>query len=526
MSRVETLEILGDLIDDLDALPRSEPGSPLRSADWNVLLGAMTSLAKLVSAREESLGEQLEEGFAAAKHDHRGEANLGWFEPDTRALLEAATGGSAEQRLGQQKTARALDEIRADMQDLRKEFEALRLSLDQLRDADFARERAIGRVANDVESLRGLEDGVSNLSARLGGIDGDIADVIAFRDSLGGDGDTVDVRGLANRVGELEGLRENLLTADGEVVRIREIESWLTRLDQDITPRDEIDALVVARVNDAGVFEDAGFLDDLSARVSTGLDPRIAAVEAGIEGVRGDLDGVTESLGPIDDRLGALDAGLAGQGARLDGLETLPARLDRAEARLGQAETGIETNTAGIAQIDRLSADLSALGVRVDGFATTTTLAQRNAAELRNVAARTSTLETTTAGLDVLGQRVTRIEGQVGMIDGLDARIGTLEQTTTTLDRRLDLAEAELGTLELTTERLTVLERQTSGFAEWQRSTDRRIEQLSVGGDTRLAERVSVLEEGMADNRVRLTSLSRTLNLSGGGIVTPLEPIR
>ena len=54
---MESLAILGEIIDRLGPLGGVERGTPLRSDDWNVMVDALTSVAKLAVSREETLNE-------------------------------------------------------------------------------------------------------------------------------------------------------------------------------------------------------------------------------------------------------------------------------------------------------------------------------------------------------------------------------------------------------------------------------------------------------------------------------------
>ena len=530
MSRTETLAILGGIVDQLGPLGGVEPGTPLRSADWNVMVEALTSLAKLVASREETLEDQLEEGYAPAGHGHRGEATLSWFEPGTRQLLEAATGGSADQRIAQKKIEKEIGGLRTDIKSLRADLEGLRAEIDGLRDADFARARGQAKIENDVMALRGLEDGVGELSTRLNGLDDSITTVLSFRDQVqDGSGNLIDFAALQTQVTDLEALRTNLVTANGELVRIREIESAIARLEQDVTGRDEIDAMIVTRVSDAGFFDDAGLLDQISGQVEVTLEPRFAAAETGITGLRDDLTALDAQIAPLGTRIDGTENRLAGIDTRLDGHDTLAPRLDRAEARLTTAETGLADVTTDVARIDGLEVSVGALGTRVDGLNATVALAATNAAAISTLTARTSTLETTTAALSDTTTRLSALETRVTAIDGIELRLTAVEAGQSDFGTRLDLAEAELTVLDGTTDRLAKLETRTDTVEQRQTSADTRINQLETGASSAFNERLTVLEERVADHGASIIDLNkaRTRVLTPTGGLTPIlrDPI-
>lgn len=533
MSRAQTLEILSGIIDRLEPVGDVGRGAPLRASDWNLMVDAVTSLARLVASREETLADQLEEGFAPAGHDHRGEATMDWFEADTRRLLEAAASGSADTRTGQQKIEKELASLNGTIREMRSETDALRLSLDQFRDADFARERSLGRIANDVESLGRISNSVDNLSARVTDLDEDIATVIDFRDQLNdSDGNQIDIGALQGRVSELEEIRGNLITADGELVRIREFESSIARLEQDQVNRDEIDALIVQRVNDGEIFENDGFLDEIAERVEATFDPRFGAVESILEARGREIDGLSGTIGPVTESVERLDVLTAQHSEQLIGLGSLDERIGSNAERIAALERSRDTIDPRLAATETLANRNS---VRLDGFSATTVQSERNTADLREVSARADALSRSVLVLPDLTRRVTRLEQNGDSISPvvLD-RLAPLEQADGALDTRIGVAEAELAAMDDAVGRLRTLERMDAEFNEWRSGVDRRIATLGTGGDTSesMDRRLAKLEENIADQRATLARLGeemermsqavrerRLSDARGGGII-------
>ena len=505
MSRTETLTLLGEIVDQLSPIGGVARGTPLRSDDWNVMVDAMTRLARLIAAREQSLGNQLEEGFAPAKHAHMGEATLSWFEPETRKLLEGAANGAADTRIGQQRIDTELGALRSDIRALRNEMEGLRRSVDQLRDADFAREKSQGRLANDVQALRGIERGVDTLTVRLGGLDGSVAAVLAFRDQLRDpDGNVVDFRKLEGRVAGLEEIGEHLRTANGEIVRIREVESAIARLESGAIRRDEVDRVISDKVSAGGFLDDPALLDRVSERVRDGLEPRFERLDRAHTGLREDLGALDARVSPLTARLDAVDTRLSRQDTRIEGLDTLAPRLTQAEERLKGAEAGIAATQGTTDRVSALERSVDTLGTRVSGIEPTVARVTANASAIASLGTRTAALESATADLGSLRTRLQGAERGLQRIDALTLRVSRVETDLRGVATRVELAEAELKNLDGIGTRIDRLERSSAGFDEWRLATDRRLTQIGTGSSSGLVARVSALEERVADQNASI----------------------
>ena len=305
----------------------------------------------------------------------------------------------------------------------------------------------------------------------------------------------------------LEDLRENLLTANGEVVRIREIESAIARLEQGSIGRDQVDRLIIDRISSAGFLEDPGLQEQISARVEETLEPRFTAAEGDIAGLRGEIAALDASVEPLTVRLGGVDDLLSNHATRLDGLDSQVRRIDRNETRLAAAEAGLTDISAATGRIDGLDRSIEDLGARIEGLDSTVTLASTNATQIGALTNRTVALESATADLGTLRGRVSTLETRTAAIDGMSTRLVNVESQIGDLGTRVEVSEAELASLEGTSARLDEIGNRTSGLEEWRVGADRRIAQLSVGTGGAMERRVSILEERVADHGVSITRL-------------------
>ena len=246
MSRAESLELLNSLITGLAPLGDMTPGRPLRATEWNDLVGAIRTMANLAVARERTTDDYLDDRYAPIDHQHLGQIGLEWFEPSTRALLEQNVNGAVEQKADLKAARDEIAQLRTAFDDLRRQVATLRGDQDGLRDSDTARIKDIDRVAVRVESLRNVEGRVSGLDQRLGSMSTDLQAALAFRNELRDPaGNAIDVRGMGERIASLEGIRDNLRTASGELVQIRELESAVARLEERNLERADLDEAVL-----------------------------------------------------------------------------------------------------------------------------------------------------------------------------------------------------------------------------------------------------------------------------------------
>ena len=508
MARTETLELLAKVIDNLDGLDDTARGDPIRSGDWNTVVDAITTLAKLVSSREDTLNDQLEAGFAPLGHTHRGEVSLSWFDPATRKLLEGATTGTADFRLSFTKIERQVSGLNDAVKELRGEVDDLRASIEGVKDADFARARSVSKLSLDIETLRDLELGVDGLSERLTGLDGSISTVLEFRDALEDQAGTVEIGSLQERIFELEDLRGNLVLADGKLVEMRSIEAQLARLETAAVSRDEIDGLIVERVNDGSIFDDASFLAGVSAQVEETLDPRFAALEADGKARDDTIIGLANALEPVEDRLEIAEKGLLDHGAQLEAIGPLAERVGKTEDTLGRLEGDLGSISPRLDEIDALGIGQKENTARLDGLTATVELAATNAVAIGALGSRADMLEASFGETAGLADRVKELEAQTASIEPLDGRMKEVEAQAADHADRLELTEAELGTLAKTNDRLDAIEKDTESLNAWRTNTNQRLDDLASGRGGALESRVVVLEGSMAEQHATLKQLN------------------
>ena len=515
MSRVESLELLGSVIDDLEPIGQMTAGNPLRAADWNAMVGTVRNLARLIVSREKTTDALLNERYATHDHNHSGQMTLAWFEPGARTLLDEAMTGAVEQRAAVSELRKEMVALRQEMTTLKSQVENVRIQFDGLRDEDSSRQREMNQLSVRVEGLVDVEDNLAELSTRFTDIGANVGEALAFREQLVDEnGNPVDVAGLNTRISDVENMRENLRTADGDLVNVREIESALTRLEENAINRNDVDDVILQRLREGGILDETGLVDSVTTRVNdnftvqfdtltstttslgsqiTGLDANIAEHATRLDGVEGDVSSSLTSLGTLT----GLPDQVASHGTRLSAMETRVQTNETALTELPTMRTRLSTVENQVSVIDGLTANIDGLTDRVD------------------------TVESNIGQIDILSSQVAGISNRVGTIEqtlpnitNLQQQVATNSTSIQTIGQRVNVNEAELDNLSGITSQVTSLAKTTQEIIGWRVTVDRRLDDLSVRSplnDT-LVNRVDVLESAVAENSTTVRQLDQSVS--------------
>ena len=475
MARTESLELLGEVVDQLGPLAQMSPGTPLRSAQWNVMVEAVRNLARLAASREETTSDALDESYARSNHEHLGQMGLTWFDPPTRDLLERGINGAIEQRTALQSVTAGITALRQSMEDLRRDFNDLRTQFDGLRDNDLARRNDTNRLGLRVEALRDVERKVNGFGSRMDSIATDLTAALDFRRQVvGAAGQPISIAELDQRVRGVETLRDNLLTANGQVVRIREIESTLARLESNSVGRDTLDEALTGHLRDGTLLDEAGLTKNLSDHIKGQLDGRFTTLEESNIRLAGDLNSTREALSQHGNAVTEVNSRLGQAEGRLGALAGLSAQFDGQTTRLATVEAGLQSRAT--------VSDLSTLRTQLQGVETTANRAAAFSQDISQLTSRLQGAETRLAGLDTVAGNLQRTEGRITAIEqdlpGLHASADLIGQHTDQLkglDFRLQASESQLDNLGALPGSMDRLQGQTKELSVWRTSVDQRL---------------------------------------------------
>jgi hypothetical protein len=521
----ETLDLLDAIVKGAEAASGKGAGQPLRAAEWNTLADAIARLARLAAAREKNEADTLAKTYARVDHEHLGQVGLTWLDPPTRALVEGRD-GAADVVARLNDLARDTKALRTDITALTGQVDRLRDGLRDATDAQLVRDRATEGLGKRLDGVIDLDRRVTTITDGLSKMGTDVRAALDFRNTLvDPSGAPLDLRALSGRVSDLETSRDRLRLADGEVVRIRDFESRVANLEGRIVDNAILDTRIGQRLGVLVDEPDNPLASRAAAAAAAALDPRIAAVEAGVQTSRGDIETLqaqrttdtaqiaglgtrldqqtarTDTLAASVTRLGALSArvanletGLSDAGTRITGLEALGGKVTTLQSRL-DGLWGLPDDTKALRR------DLDAQGVRLDGVA-------RSAATIEKLDSRLSAVEAATGGIGAFGNRLTVVEASLSALDG-----------------RVTVADAQINALSTVPNRVATLERNSADLVAWRRGVDERLSRLpdrALVDD--LTTRLTSVETLSAAQQTRISQISGVVDRIGRNVVRPVVP--
>ncbi|WP_428264582.1 hypothetical protein [Haliangium sp.] len=474
MSRNQTLELLTELIDTLTGMQDVEPGQPLRAANWNTLVEGVVTMARLVESRERTTSDALDKAFAPRDHLHTGKVDLTWFEPETRAMLEGRRIGPEVQN--------ALTEMRRELTGMRKQVDTLqdemdkvRLELYGLRDRDDARDKAVSRLDLRFESVRDLEERVTNVDQRFDLVGKRVDEALAFRDTLEG----VDLRSLQDRVEGVESLRDNLLTAAGQVVEIRDFEQRLTRLESDTVKAQDLDDELASRIEEGGFLDETELAASLTLQMDERYNPRFDELLASDQTLSQDLLRIDNDLSGQSELLASVNTRVTTLEPVLDVTNELNVRVEQLDGQVAELNDTVSVHDGALRDIGALEVRVAGLEDDVkalDGVTgSITELNQR----VSGVEERVAPMDQLTSTVSSLDERVKSVEGLRPRLDEIDQRVGDLERNRlSTLEERVVATEVQLDDLTTVKPTLDELSKSQKALEAWRLTTGTRIDTL------------------------------------------------
>jgi chromosome segregation ATPase len=525
MSRVESLELLSAVIDDLEPIGQMTAGNPLRAGDWNAMVSAVRNLARLIVSREKTTDALLNERYASRDHNHSGQMTLAWFEPGARTLLDEAMSGAVEQRAAVTELRKEMAALRLEMAALKSQLENVRIQFDGLRDEDASRQRELNTLSVRVESLIDVEDNLAELNTRFDDIGASLEEAIAFREQLVDEnGNPIDVAGFGTRINVLENMRNNLRTADGNIVNIREFESALTRLEENAINRNDVDDVILHRLREGEILDEAGLVDSVTTRVQDNFTARFDSLTDTTNTLASQLSGVDENIAAHDNRLDNVEAGVSSALTSVGTLTGLPDRVAAHSTRLSAVETRVQGNEAAIADLPSIRTRLSTVENRV-------TVIDDLSANINGLTDRVETVESNMGQIDILTSSVNGLTNRVGTIEQSMPNIANLQQQVSAnstdienLDQRVHTNETELDNLSGLSKQVASLTQTQRSIVDWRGTVDKRLDELASRSDVgaTLVNRVNVLESAVAENSTSV----RRLDQSVAGIDEDLTQLR
>jgi hypothetical protein len=485
MARSNTLEILSGIIDKLGPVSHMTSGMPIRADDWNAIVDSVRKLASLVSSREKTTSEFLDERFAPIDHQHPQQITLEWFEPSARKLLEDASQGAVDQRAAMVRIEADIKAIRADIDSLRAAVDMVRGELDGLRDSDFARTRAIDRLGTRVQTISSTADRFADISGRIDSMNSGLREALSFRDSLRDEtGAIVNPADLKKRIGSLESIRDNLILANGSVVRMKDIESAIARLEDGTIKQNDLDEAIARRLTDSSVLDTAG----ITATVKESLWGDVAKK---FEEEDAKTSTINESLSSLQGRMTAQETAALSLAGRmgiaensLQSMSTLSSAVQNHEKRFNDYETrlaGDENKLAAIKEIDTRVGNLEKNTRDIPAIASWTKSAEERLVTAEKQGSRIDTLD---ESMNSLTRRIDAVEKKIPVMDKMASDISILQAFENDSTRRFEVYDAGMLATNRLSNRVDAVERNSNTLLAWKDTTDSRIDQIVRKSET------------------------------------------
>jgi hypothetical protein len=520
----DTLALLDEIVKGAEAASGKGAGQPLRAAEWNALADAIARLARLAAAREKNETDALATTYARIDHQHLGAVGLTWFDAPTRALVEGR-GGAAD-------VAARLNDLARDTKGLRDDLAALTGQVDRLRDgvrgatdAQLARDRATQALGDRLDGVIDVDRRVTAIAEGLTKMGGQVQAALDFRNSLlDAAGAPLDLRALSGRVTDLETVRDRLRLADGEVARMRDFESRVAGLEARIVDDGVLDSRLGQRFT--ALVDDPGnpLTGRAAAAAAATLEPRIAAVEAGVETTRGGIGTLQAQRNADAAQIASLGTRLNTQTARTDSLASTVAGLGGLTGRVATLETGVVAATTRIAGLEGLRGDVTNLRTQIDGLPGLAGDTKALRSDVDAQRARLDNVERSTGAIAGLDSRLGKMEVASENVDALGNRMKVAESSLAALDARATVADSRIDALSTVPNRVATLERNSAEAAAWRRGVDERMSLLPERTAVEdLNRRLANVETSSATQESRLSQIAGQI---GGGRINTLEVIR
>ncbi len=549
MPTPQDLQRLRGLLNQLNAIGNVQRGELIRAEDWNMLVSAVTDVAQAVLAEDAA--------ETVPSHEHLDQVTSAWLSPQLRDVFERGplADPAAQQRLLEleqnlKRLAERIDESRSNVEEFRKR-------LTDVATRDLEREAAVTNVRRAVDGVIDPRPDLLNIRNTLASVQREMGSVLTAASRLTVNGEVVDIGNVVNRVGELEGFRNRLRFANGELLDGATLERRLGEVTNRTVSQQQLDDAIRTRPTQVPPEVLSGIEDRLGTNLRNQVSERLGTFGAEIRGdvnnrlsgvgdlvnsrLNDALPGVTQSIttnlnASIETaRRGAIDAAIAGAGQALNTREQAIRRdLDTglADVRAGiPATVRTEVGQQLPGQLAGIRTDLTAVSRRVDLVSTQAT---RHDETLNQHSVVIAAIPQDQANLrnELRTSLLAEVELRSGNISrSLDERLATFDRTQSDRFRNLsdDLRKQSADTaLRIATETATAqLRDMRAQMLAEMRTVAREEVTVGVRDQVKISVNEAVKEQfatvpGLIATEVRRSSSTTTgtsTRLEGGNVV-------
>ena len=288
MPTAQDLQRLRGLLKQLTAISNVQRGELIRAEDWNTLVAAVTDVAQAVLAEDAA--------ETVPPHEHLDQVTSAWLSPQLREVFERGplADPAAQQRLLEleqnlKRLADRIDESRNNVEDFRKR-------LTDVATRDLEREAAVTNVRRSVENVLDPRPDLLNIRNTLASVQREMGTVVQAASRLTVNGELVDLGGVVNRVGELEGFRNRLRGANGEVLDGAAIERRIGEVANRTVSQQQLDDAIRTRPTQVSPEVLSGIEDRLGTNLRNQVGERLGTFS---DELRGDVNNRLSGVGDL-----------------------------------------------------------------------------------------------------------------------------------------------------------------------------------------------------------------------------------
>ena len=271
MAATNQLPKIAEFVDRIGGLGAKQRGMRIEATDWNALVEVLKGVLEIERAQEDTTQPLLDQRYALRDHEHLGQVTIAWLDPALQASLAQTTGSPARQALAE--LQQKVDSLGTEVARLTERVSAQQQVIDRFAVNDVDRAKTLGAFETRFAGVENLRTQVTGLAAQFDGFRANVNTVLELKKSLSDvSGAPIDVAKLRQDVNDLGALRENLKGADGNLLRLRDVELRLKEL------------------SDAGGLSGAGALDARIGKAAAEVEGRLnQRVDDRTNSVRQDL---------------------------------------------------------------------------------------------------------------------------------------------------------------------------------------------------------------------------------------------
>ena len=221
---VNQLEKIAGLLERLAPLSGKTRGMQIEADEWNALVDTLRGVLEVDRVQEQSVATALEEKYAPKSHQHLGEVNVEWLDPELQSRLEGG-GSPIALRNAFTDLEKKIEQLSSEVTRLSAVVQEQQGKLDAASVKELDRTRTLRGFEERFTGLENLRTTVTTMSGQFQNLSQNVTTVLDMRQRLtNAAGQPFDFADMNRRLTDLQSLRENLRGTDNTLIRARDLD--------------------------------------------------------------------------------------------------------------------------------------------------------------------------------------------------------------------------------------------------------------------------------------------------------------